>query len=208
MKSIVKPSITFLNKDSDTELINDITVVILGVGQNTAIYTKPLPDIPTIQSALDNFSAGVAAKSDGGPSATSKKNNLRLIVTGLVRQLASYVTVACGGDMTKLLLSGFPPQKPERSPIGVLPAPGNPTLTLGSLSGQLDAAVNPVFGASIYNWKLTSNAPGAPVLTGQSTASYYSFTGLTPGVTYSLTANAVGAAGPGNWSQIATQMAV
>jgi len=208
MKMIVKPSITWLNKDPNAQLINDITVVILGVGQNVAIYTKPVPDILTVQSALDVFSASLAASYDGGPSARSKRDNDRLIVTGLVRQLASYVTVACGGDMTNLLLSGFPAQKPNRTPIGVLPAPGNPTLALGSLSGQLDASVNPVFGASIYNWKLTSNVVGAPELTGQSTASSYTFSGLTPGMSYSLAVNVVGAAGPGNWSQTASQMAV
>jgi hypothetical protein len=205
---IVKPSIQWLNTDTDAELINDITVIILALGNNVAIYAKPLPDLPTVQTALNNFSAGVAATADGGPSATSKKNNLRLILVGLVRQLAGYVQVACGGDMTNLLLSGFPAQKPTRSPIGVLPAPGNPVLALGSRSGELDASVNPVFGASIYNWKLTSNAPGAAVATTQTTASYCTFAGLTPGVVYSVEANAVGAAGPGDWSQGATQMAV
>jgi hypothetical protein len=120
---IVKPAISWLNTDDDPGLINDITVVIMGVGNNAAIYPKPAPDILTLQKALDDFSVGVAATADGGPSATSKKKNLRLIATGLVRQLASYVQVACGGDMTKLLLSGFPVQKPTRSPIGVLPAP-------------------------------------------------------------------------------------
>jgi hypothetical protein len=39
----------------------------------------------------------VAATADGDPSATAKKNNLRLVLTGLMRQLASYVTVACKG---------------------------------------------------------------------------------------------------------------
>jgi hypothetical protein len=205
---IIKPAIQWLNTDSDAELINDITVVILGVGGNTAIYDKPSPDIPTIQTALNNFSGSVAATADGGPSATTKKNQDRLIVTGLVRQLASYVQVACKGNMTNLLLSGFPAQKPNRAPIGVLPAPGNPTLVLGSRSGELDAGVNPVFGASIYNWKLTSSAAGEAVRTGQSTASYYTFTGLTPGVTYTMTCNVVGAAGPGDWSDVATQMVV
>jgi hypothetical protein len=207
-KMIVKPSITWLTKDPNAQLINDITVVIMGVGQNVAIYAKPVPDIITVQSALDIFSASLAAAYDGGPSARTKRDNDRLIVTGLVRQLASYVTVACGGDMLNLQLSGFPAQKPNRTPIGVLPAPGNPTLTLGSLSGQLDASVNPVFGASIYNWQLTSNVAGAPVRNGQSTASSYTFSGLTPGVSYSPAVNVVGAAGPGNWSQTSAQMVV
>lgn len=205
---IVKPAISWLNTDTDTELINDITVVILGVSNNPTVYAKPLPDIPTIQKALDDFSAGVAATADGGPSATSKKNNLRLIVTGLMRQLAGYVQTACGGDMTNLLLSGFPVQKPTRSPIGVPPAPSNPVLALGSRSGELDASVNPVFGASIYNWKLTSSVPGAAVLTQQTTASYCTFTGLTPGATYTMTANVVGAAGPSDPCSPVPQMAV
>jgi hypothetical protein len=81
-------------------------------------------------------------------------------------------------------------------------------LALGSRSGELDASVNPVFGASIYNWKLTSSVAGAPVLTAQTTASYVTFTGLTPGVTRTVTCNVVGAAGPSDWSQSASQMAV
>lgn len=204
----VKPAISWLNTDKDTELINDITVVIMGVGNNANIYPKPAPDLATIQKGLDDFSAGVAATADGGPSATAKKKNLRLIVTGLVRQLASYVQVACGGNMTNLLLSGFPAQKPTRSPIGDLPAPSNPVLTLGSHSGELDTSVNPVFGASTYNWALTSSVPGEAVRSEQSTASYFTFTGLTPGATYTMTCYVVGAAGPSDPSKSASQMVV
>jgi len=205
---IVKPAIGWLATSGDPLLFNNISVILLAMAANVAIYKTPTPPLADVQTALDNFSAGVAAAADGGPSATSKKNNLRLILIGLMRQLANYVASACNGDMTNLLLSGFPTQKPVRQPIGVLPAPSNPTLALGSLSGQLDASVNPVFGASIYNWKLTSNVAGAPVLTGQSTASAYTFSGLTPGVSYSLAVNVVGAAGPGNWSQTSAQMVV
>ena len=110
--------------------------------------------------------------------------------------------------MTNLLVERFPAQKPTRSPIGVPATPGNPVLALGSRTGELDGSVNPVFGASIYNWKLTSNAPGAAVITMQTTASYCTFTGLLPGVTYTMTVNVVGAAGPSSWSQSASQMAV
>jgi hypothetical protein len=205
---IVKPSIQWLNTDSDPELVNDVSVIILGVGGNPAIYSKPSPDVPTLQTALTNFSTALAAVADGGPSATAKKNQTRLILIGLVRQLAAYVQTACGGNMTNLLLSGFPVQKSNRAPIGVLPAPSNPTLVLGSRTGDLDAGVNPVFGASIYNWKLTSSATAEAPRMAQSTASYFTFSDLTPGNTYSVTANCVGAAGPGDWSDKATQMAV
>jgi hypothetical protein len=127
---------------------------------------------------------------------------------GLLRQQASYVAVACQGDMTKLLLSGFPIQKPVRTPVGMLPAPQGLTVTHGMLTGNLTAKVNPVFGAATYNWTCTADSPDAVPVTGQSTAGSFTFAGLTPGVTYIITVNAVGAAGPSNWSQSAPIMAI
>lgn len=205
---IVKPAINWLTTDSDVLLINDTRVVLLGLTNNTAIYPAPVPTVADTQTALDNFSAAVAATADGGPSATAKKNNLRLILVGLLRQLASYVGVACKGDMTNLLLSGFPIQKPTRAPIGILPAPQNLTVAHGALSGSLDAGVNPVFGAATYNWTCTAATAGAVPLTGQSTAASFTFSGLTPGVSYTIAGNAVGAAGPSNWSNPASLIAV
>ena len=195
---IVKPSISWLTTDSDALLINDVNVILMAMTANVAIYKTPVPSLPDVQTASDNFSEAVAAAADGGPSATSKKNNLRLILVGLLRQLANYVSSACGGDMTNLLLSGFPAQKSVRQPVGPLSAPANVTIQLGPLSGQLVTKVNPVFGAAIYTWQLKSNTPNAPVVTAQTTA----------GVTYSVTVNAIGAAGPSDWSDAASQMAV
>jgi hypothetical protein len=209
MKTLVKPAISWLTTDSDVLLINDIEVVLLGLTNNSTIYPTPAPTLASIQTALDNFSNAVAAAADGGRAATANKNNLRLILVGLVRQLASYVAVACQGDMTNLLLSGFPIQKPTRTPIGILPPPQNLTVTQGPLSGSLAAGVNPVFGASTYTWTCTPATPaGATPITSQSTAASYTFSGLTPGVAYTITANAVGAAGPSSWSKPVSEFAV
>ena len=208
MKTIVKPTILWLTRDSDALLINDVTVVLLGLTNNTAIYAAPLPTVAATQTALDNFSAAVAAAAIGSQADTAKKNNLRLILVGMLRQLASYVAVACQGDMTNLLLSGFPIQKPTRTPIGILPAPQNLTVTHGALAHSLDGGVSPVFGAATYNWTCTPATAGALPLTGQSTAASFTFSGLTPGVSYTITANAVGAAGPSNWSNPASLIAV
>ena len=86
--------------------------------------------------------------------------------------------------------------EPVRTPIGSLPAPLNLIVSHGIISGELDAKVNPVFGASSYNWTCTAAAAGAVPQTGQSTAASFAFTGLTPGVSYTITANAVGARRP------------
>ena len=207
-RQIVKPSIAWLLTNGDALLINNVNVILIAMAANVAIYKTPNPTLADAQAALDNFSAAVAAAADGGQSAISKRNNLRLILVGLMRQLANYVATACGGDMTNLLLSGFPVQKPVRQPVGPLSAPSDVSLQLGSLSGQLVAKANPVFGAALYTWQLTSGTPNTPMVTVQTTAARTVFTGLTPGVTYSVTVNAIGTAGPSDWSDAATQMAV
>jgi hypothetical protein len=200
---IIKPAISWLTTDSDPLLINDINVILTALADNVSVYATPSPTLASIQTALGNFSTAVAKAAVGGPADTSTKNNLRLILVDLMRQLASYVQVACKGDMTNLLLSGFPPQKSARQSIGPLPAPQNPTLNHGPVSGSLYAQANPVFGAATYNWKLTP-ATGTPI-TAQSTAANYTFTGLTPGMNYTVTVNAVGAAGTSDWSNPASQ---
>jgi hypothetical protein len=204
MKQIVKPAIGWLNTDSDSLLINDTNVILKAMAANTTIYTTPLPPLPAVQTVLDGFSAAVAKAAVGSEADRSAKNNQRLILIGLMRQLASYVLTACKGDMTNLLLSGFPTQKPTRQPIGPLPAPGNLTLAHNSHSGQMVAQVNPVFGASSYTWRLTPATAGATVVTLQTTAANTEFTGLTPGVNYTVTVNALGAAGASEWSNPAS----
>jgi len=66
-----------------------------------------------------------------------------------------------------------------------------------------------VQGASIYNWRVTaSSSPDNPVQTRQTTGARHTFSGLTPGIVYNVEVNAVGAAGPSNWTGPARQMAV
>ena len=138
---------------------------------------------------------------------TLAKNDARAALTGLLRELSSYVQLTCNGDLPKLLASGFSAQK-ARTPVGILPAP-TVTLKLGRRSGDLAAKLTPLMGAAIYNWRVTTaSSPAAPVLTAQTTAASNTFSGLTPGVVYQVTANAVSSAGPGDWSDPATQMVI
>ena len=204
----VKPSIAWIGSNPVPLFINNCAVVILALTNNENIYTTPVPGIPVIQAALDTLTADQAATADGGKSATVKRNNSKLVVANLMRQLAAYVTVACKGDLHNLILSGFPPQKSTRTPVGTLPAPQGLVLKQGPLSGMLMAKANPVFGASTYNWTCTPNTPGAVPITGQGTAASWEFDGLTPGVIYTIAVNAVGAAGPSNWSSAISLMVI
>jgi hypothetical protein len=205
---LVKPSISFLNTDSDALLITDTQTIITDMTGNPA-YLTPDPTLIAVKAALDEFITALANAADGGLTLTSIKNDKRAALVALLRALANYVQVACNGDLTVLLSSGFPIQKPQRNPIGVLPAPVNLAVNLGSLTGELQAVVPPVFGAAIYNWRLTAtNAPTVVLQTAQTTAGRTTFSGLTPGVVYVAQVNAVGAAGPSDWSNPVSKMAV
>ncbi len=203
---IVKASISFLSEDSDADLIIRSNGILIALTGNPT-YPQPSPTLAVVNAGVVQFTNAVSAAAGGGMMLTSAKNDKRADLVALLRDLASYVQLRCKGDLTKLLSSGFPVQKTQRQPVGILPAPANLTVKLGGRSGQLDSKVEPVPGASIYNWRCTpSTSPSAPVQTPQTTAGSHTFSGLTPGMVYSVEVNAVGSAGPSNWSIAATQM--
>ena len=204
---IAKASISFLNDDTDPQLISDTSGIVQAL-TNNAIYPTPTPTLAAVNTGLATFTHAVAAAADGGVPLTLAKNDARAVLTGLLRELASYVQLACKGDMTKLLTSGFPVQKAIRTPIGILPPP-TVTVKLGHRSGDLAAKLVPMTGAAIYNWRVTTaTSPAAPVLTAQTTAANHAFSALVPGVVYQVTANAVSSGGTSDWSDPATQMVV
>lgn len=222
---IVKPYISFLNYDSDSQLIADITAIIVGMTGNpnypipspttlTAVsgntnFPTPSPTLVSVGVALNEFSIALSNAADGGATLTAIKNAKRAALVSLVRALALYVQSACNGDLAVLKSSGFPTQKPQPQPVGDLPVPASLTVKLGISSGKLDVKVAPVPGAFTYTWRLTAaGTPTVVVQLAQSTATNYTFAGLLPGVVYNVEANAVGAAGPSGWTVPVPQMVV
>jgi hypothetical protein len=205
---VIKPSIGFLNTANDALLVTDTETIVKSLTGNTD-YPTPLPALAVITTALNAFVTAIADAADGGKEFTAIKVAKRAELVSLLRQLASYVSVTCGGDMAKLLSSGFPTQKPTRTPIGVLPAPASPVVSQGSLTGELNATTPPVFGAYTYNWRVAlASAPNVFVQQSQTTAARNTFVGLTPGQTYRVQLNAVGSAGPSDWSDDGELMVV
>lgn len=197
---IVKPAITWLNRVNDATLRGNIGTIIKGMTDNAAIYDDPSPPLAAIQTASDNFFLTIAAAADGGRSATVAKKAARKVLTDLVRLLASYVQVACKGDLANLILSGFPPHKPVHEPVGQLLKPQAPVVKHGPQLGSITARVKSVKGAVNYNWRITANLPGAVPVIVPDTASTHVFTGLTAGVCYTIDVYVLGTAGPTDWS--------
>ena len=205
---IVKPSISFVSDASDAKLVTDTQTILQAVADNAAIYTAPSPTLAVVTASLNKFISAIAFAADGGIALTAAKNAARAELAALLRNLASYVQVACKGSIENLLLSGFPTQKPNRAPVGVLPAPSNLTVNLGARSGELTAKASPLNGAAIYNWRLTANGQTTPLQMQQTTAASTTFADLTPGTVYAVELNVVGSAGPSDWSDPISQMVV
>ena len=204
---IVKPSIGFVQTDSDAQLRTDATTIVTSMTNNPT-YPSPTPALGAVTTAANEFSLAIANAANGGREMTAIKNAKRAVLGALLRELCSYVAVACQGDMAMLLASGFPIQKPTRTPAGVLPAPATPVLSLGARTGELAAVTSRMTNAYTYNWRVAlATSPTLYVQTPQTTAARTVFAGLTPGQTYGVEVHAVGSAGPGDWSD-ATQLMV
>ena len=204
----VKPSIGFLTKDGEDSFTSKTATLLEWMTNNTK-YPTPTPALNVIQTAFDAYKLAVAEAAQGGREKTAARNARRAELASLLRQLANYVSSTANGDLETLISSGFPIQKVVRPPIGLLPAPDAPNVSQGELSGTLRAVISPVNGASAYNWRVAlASAPTVYVQTAQTTGGRNTFAGLTPGQTYNVEANAVGAAGVSDWSDAGSLMVI
>ena len=205
---VVKPAIGFLTLDSDAQLTKNAQTIVNSMTNNPS-YPTPSPTLASVTTAINDFSVAIDNAADGGKTLTLIKNQKRAALGAVLRNLASYVHVTCQGDLATLTSSGFPIQKPSRTPVGVLPAPETPVLDFGARSGELVASTPPITNGYTYNWRVAlATAPGHYVQRVQTTAASNVFDGLTPGQIYLVDLNVVGSAGPSDWSDTAQLMVV
>jgi hypothetical protein len=140
-KLVVKPAINFFSTDTDAQLIIRVHGIIQALTGN-ADYPNPVPPLSLVSDAQHAFEAACANAALGGMLLTAIKNAKRGELVSLIRQLASYVTVACHGDLPTLLGSGFSIHKPTRDKIVRLPTPQTPVLRHGAQTGQIKAGTN------------------------------------------------------------------
>ena len=203
---IAKVSISFLNNDSDADLIVDSGRIIAAMTGN-ANYPTPTPDLTAVGLARSNFVDAVNSL-DGGTAATATRDQKRTALTDLLRDLSLYVQGACQNNLTILLGSGFTAQK-QRQPAGQLPAPLNLRLRRPDLSGQLKGRCDPISNASSYQWRTaTTTDPANWTMRNPTTSASAMFDNLIPGTTYVVQVRAIGSAGPSDWSDPAVLMAV
>jgi hypothetical protein len=91
---------------SAERLITTAGAIINGLTGNPSFPSPPV-DLQTMQTAVDDLSAALAAQPNGGPTATAEKKNKQEALIGLLRRLRPYAEDHCGNDRSVLLSSGF-----------------------------------------------------------------------------------------------------
>ncbi|MEO7317951.1 MAG: fibronectin type III domain-containing protein, partial [Chthoniobacteraceae bacterium] len=168
-----------------------------------ANFTTPIPAAAAFDTGITNMSnalAALAAARTAVATAMTNKESARNALEALLTQRGDYVDLTSLGDEAKIESSGFSVRSAP-APVGDLPAPGNLVSTTGDNEGEIDLGWNPVRGAGSYEVQCKVNdgtSQFAPVKT--VTGSSLKATGLTPGSVYAFRVRAVGAAGPGAWS--------
>ena len=150
----IKIDVTGLTDDA---LENKAQHVITQLTGNPNVPT-PQPDLIILQNQLDDFRAKREATVQGGPNATTLKNESRDALMQLLRDEADYVQQVSMGNQVIIESTGFETRKPPE-PIGELPPPANLRASVSEFIGAVDLRWKPVYGAGTYNAYINSNDP-------------------------------------------------
>ena len=168
--------------------------IITGLTGNPAFPSLPV-ELKTVQAAVDELNAALAAQAHGGTAATAEKNNKQEALITLLRKLKHHVEDNCGNDPATVLSSGFQTAVATRTRAPL----ANPSI-LGvdrGNSGELVLKVTPIARTKCYEVRSAAvgaeNAPGAWQSAGLFTNSRaITIAGLVPGTTYSFQVRAFG----------------
>lgn len=174
-------------------------------------FTTPDPALAALTTATDNlentYNAAQAARVTA-KELTDLQDAAEQAADALMTSEGSYVQNKSQGVAAKIQSAGMGVRDPA-APIGDLPAPGNISATEGDHDGEVDAHWNRVKGAKSYLVQRTTTPTdaaswGNPAV---SPKSKITLTGLVTGTKYYFRVAAIGAAGQGAWSEIASQVA-
>ena len=204
-------AVTLSRGQSAEQLVAFCGGIIKGLTNNPA-YPNPPVDLKTLQAAVDDLNAALAAQPHGGMAATAEKKNKQEALVSMMRKLKHYVEDNCGNDAAVLLSSGFQAAQYTRNrwPLE------NPSI-LGIEAGnscELVVKITPISRAKCYEVRCAAvgagNTPGPWQAAGSFTAARsLKVSGLIPGTTYVCQVRAIGGStGYSDWSNPVSRMCV
>jgi hypothetical protein len=169
---------------SDSGLESKAESIMLAFTGN-AFFPKPTPALPTLQEAIDNFSAAIAAAVDGGRIKIAERRQARKVLEDLLRALISYASMVAMGDEAMLASTGFDAYK-EPEAAAEITTPKTPELKSGLNSGEVAVKLTPIKGSRSYIYGCTPDPLSESSVWEDvfDTRSRNLFTGLTPGKKY------------------------
>jgi hypothetical protein len=198
---------TLKKKNLDQKLLLSANLVSSMTGNaNFNTPNPPLADLTSKASAIAAKRSAIAAAEADLVELEEQLDQLEREHDALITSLGKYIENITAGDAAKIASSGAP-LKGQPEAIGELPAPTNLRATGGDLDGEADCMWDPVNGANSYIAECASNAigPWTQVYVGKK--SRCTAGGLASGQLYYFRVRAVGAAGPGQWSDISHKRA-
>jgi hypothetical protein len=191
------------NQKSDAQLIGAAGAAIQGLTGNPKFASPPV-DLETVQAALDELVAAVAAQPHGGTTATAHKKNKRAALAALMSKLAHYVQDNCDGDLAGVVSAGFRTASVGGRVNIPMEKPSIKAIVFGN-STELVVRVKPVWRAKVYDLRTAPIGEGGAPGPWQSVGLFTNCRGikvatLRPLTTYRFQVRAIGATGASDWS--------
>ncbi len=162
-------------------------------------------EMQTAQDELVDAQAEVDAAETALKAAKANRDAKEAAWDIVITARANHCESVTPTDLVALASTALP-LRANPSPIGQLPAPGNLVVKDSAYEGQADLTCEVVDGAGTYEWQCRLHTEGSTWETKSSTtARKTKITGLTPGQQYAFRVRAIGAAGPGPWSDEAVK---
>ena len=206
----IRPSLNLMPLSSDA-LVARANSVKAGIDNNPA-FPHPPVDAATLGATIDSYLFATAEGLDS-KKARAVRDERRLDLIRMLRQIGHYVEANCKNDLTTLLSSGFEPIPPRATAQQPLPPAAIVAVEQGGNSGQLLVYLKPLPKARHYEIKYTpaggGGAPGSSAATVVPSAkAAVPIENLTPGTTYTFQVRAYGKLGFTDWSDPVSRMCI
>jgi len=141
------------SKFTDSALSLKASYIVLKMTDNVS-YVTPNPALAAVTTANNNYIAAMNKVVGGSKEDTVIKNDLRVELEQLLKQLSDYVQQTSGGDTAIILSSGFDVNK-KPSSIGALDKATGLVVTMGNNKGSVVVSCDVVEYADFYEVNYT-----------------------------------------------------